>query len=229
MLRIEGLNQYYGGSHILRDIDLDILEGRTNCLMGRNGMGKSTLLKCVMGLLPIAGGKILFQGEDISRRKPHERGRLGLGYVPQGREIFPRLTVEENLQVALASKRSRDIPERVYELFPVLKDMARRRGGDLSGGQQQQLAIGRALVLNPSILLLDEPIEGIQPNIVREISDVIRLLNTEMGLTILLVEQKLPFARATADRFDIINNGQIVAGGEMGELSDDLVREHLTV
>ncbi|PYG01412.1 MULTISPECIES: urea ABC transporter ATP-binding subunit UrtE [unclassified Thioalkalivibrio] len=229
MLRIEGLNQYYGGSHILRDIDLDILEGRTNCLMGRNGMGKSTLLKCVMGLLPIASGKILFQGEDISRRKPHERGRLGLGYVPQGREIFPRLTVEENLQVALASKRSRDIPERVYELFPVLKDMARRRGGDLSGGQQQQLAIGRALVLNPSILLLDEPIEGIQPNIVREISDVIRLLNTEMGLTILLVEQKLPFARATADRFDIINNGQIVAGGEMGELSDDLVREHLTV
>lgn len=229
MLRIEGLNQYYGGSHILRDIDLDILEGRTNCLMGRNGMGKSTLLKCVMGLLPIAGGKILFQGEDISRRKPHERGRLGLGYVPQGREIFPRLTVEENLQVALASKRSRDIPERVYELFPVLKDMARRRGGDLSGGQQQQLAIGRALVLNPSILLLDEPIEGIQPNIVREISDVIRLLNTEMGLTILLVEQKLPFARATADRFDIINNGQIVAGGEMGELSDDLVQEHLTV
>ncbi|WP_019591536.1 MULTISPECIES: urea ABC transporter ATP-binding subunit UrtE [unclassified Thioalkalivibrio] len=229
MLRIEGLNQYYGGSHILRDIDLDIFEGRTNCLMGRNGMGKSTLLKCVMGLLPIASGKILFQGEDISRRKPHERGRLGLGYVPQGREIFPRLTVEENLQVALASKRSRDIPERVYELFPVLKDMARRRGGDLSGGQQQQLAIGRALVLNPSILLLDEPIEGIQPNIVREISDVIRLLNTEMGLTILLVEQKLPFARATADRFDIINNGQIVAGGEMGELSDDLVREHLTV
>ncbi|WP_018935921.1 urea ABC transporter ATP-binding subunit UrtE [Thioalkalivibrio sp. ALJ24] len=229
MLRIEGLNQYYGGSHILRDIDLDIFEGRTNCLMGRNGMGKSTLLKCVMGLLPIASGKILFQGEDISRRKPHERGRLGLGYVPQGREIFPRLTVEENLQVALASKRSRDIPERVYELFPVLKDMARRRGGDLSGGQQQQLAIGRALVLNPSILLLDEPIEGIQPNIVREISDVIRLLNTEMGLTILLVEQKLPFARATADRFDIINNGQIVAGGEMGELSDDLVQEHLTV
>ena len=229
MLRIEGLNQYYGGSHILRDVDLDVQEGRANCLMGRNGMGKTTLLKCIMGLEPIAGGKILFKGEDISRRRPYDRARLGIGYVPQGREIFPQLTVEENLRVPLASKRSKGIPERVYELFPVLKDMSRRRGGDLSGGQQQQLAIGRALVLDPEILLLDEPIEGIQPNIVKEISDVIRLLNREQGLTILLVEQKLPFARATADCFSILNNGRNVASGEMSDLGDDLIQEHLTV
>ncbi|MDN3516390.1 urea ABC transporter ATP-binding subunit UrtE [Aquisalimonas lutea] len=229
MLRIEGLNQYYGGSHILRDVDLDVQEGRANCLMGRNGMGKTTLLKCIMGLVPIRGGRILFRDRDISQLKPHERGRLGLGYVPQGREIFPQLTVEENLRVPLASKRSAGIPERVYELFPVLRDMRRRRGGDLSGGQQQQLAIGRALVLNPEILLLDEPIEGIQPNIVKEISEVIRRLNREQGITILLVEQKLPFARATADRFDIINNGNVVASGEMDELGDDLIAEHLTV
>ncbi|SEP11490.1 urea ABC transporter ATP-binding subunit UrtE [Aquisalimonas asiatica] len=229
MLRIEGLNQYYGGSHILRDIDLDVQAGRANCLMGRNGMGKTTLLKCIMGLVPIKGGRVLFHGEDISGRKPYERARLGLGYVPQGREIFPQLSVEENLRVPLASKRSKAIPDDIYDLFPVLKDMARRRGGDLSGGQQQQLAIGRALVLQPEILLLDEPIEGIQPNIVKEISDVIRLLNRERGITILLVEQKLPFARATADRFDIMNNGSVVASGEMDELGDDLIQEHLTV
>lgn len=229
MLRIEGLNQYYGGSHTLQDVDLDVQEGRSNCLMGRNGMGKTTLLKCIMGLEPIAGGRILFKGEDISRKRPYDRARLGLGYVPQGREIFPQLTVEENLRVPLASKRSKGIPERVYELFPVLKDMSRRRGGDLSGGQQQQLAIGRALVLDPEILLLDEPIEGIQPNIVKEISDVIRLLNREQGITILLVEQKLPFARATADYFSILNNGRNVASGEMAELGDDLIQEHLTV
>lgn len=229
MLSIEGLNQYYGGSHILRDIDLDVQAGRSNCLMGRNGMGKTTLLKCIMGLVPIAAGKVLFHGEDISGKRPYERARLGLGYVPQGREIFPQLTVEENLRVPLASKRSKAIPDDIYDLFPVLKEMGRRRGGDLSGGQQQQLAIGRALVLQPEILLLDEPIEGIQPNIVREISDVIRLLNRERGITILLVEQKLPFARATADRFDIMNNGSVVASGEMEELGDELIQEHLTV
>ena len=229
MLRIEGLNQYYGGSHILSDIDLEVSAGRANCLMGRNGMGKTTLLKCIMGLVPIKSGRIVFQDEDISSKRPHERARLGLGYVPQGREIFPQLTVEENLRVPLASRRAGGIPDRVYELFPVLRDMARRRGGDLSGGQQQQLAIGRALVLAPEILLFDEPIEGIQPNIVKEISDVIRRLNQEQGITILLVEQKLPFARATADCFDIINNGRMVASGEMDELGDDLIAEHLTV
>ena len=229
MLRIEALNQYYGGSHILKDVEVDVQAGRSNCLMGRNGMGKTTLLKCIMGLVPVRSGRVLFHDRDITRLRPYERARLGLGYVPQGREIFPQLTVEENLRVPLASRRSRGVPEHVYELFPVLKEMARRRGGDLSGGQQQQLAIGRALVLDPEILLLDEPIEGIQPNIVREISDVIRLLNRERGITILLVEQKLPFARATADRFDILNNGQTVASGEMSELGDDLIQEHLTV
>ncbi len=228
MLRIEALNQYYGGSHILKDVEVDVQAGRSNCLMGRNGMGKTTLLKCIMGLVPVRSGRVLFHDRDITRLRPYERARLGLGYVPQGREIFPQLTVEENLRVPLASRRSRGVPEHVYELFPVLKEMARRRGGDLSGGQQQ-LAIGRALVLDPEILLLDEPIEGIQPNIVREISDVIRLLNRERGITILLVEQKLPFARATADRFDILNNGQTVASGEMSELGDDLIQEHLTV
>lgn len=229
MLSIEGVNQYYGGSHILKDVALTVHEGRSNCLMGRNGMGKTTLLKCIMGLVPIKDGRILFQGQDISGLPPHGRAGLGIGYVPQGREIFPQLTVEENLRVALASRRGRDIPAQVYELFPVLKDMARRRGGDLSGGQQQQLAIGRALVLRPSILLLDEPIEGIQPNIVREISDVIQHLNRSDGLTILLVEQKLPFARRTADRFDILDNGRAVASGDMDELTDTLIERHLTV
>ncbi len=229
MLRIAGLNQYYGGSHILRDVGLHVEEGRCNCLMGRNGMGKTTLLKCIMGLLPVAGGTIRFHGEDISTLPAQQRARLGIGYVPQGREIFSQLTVEENLRVPLAGRRARSIPARVYELFPVLKAMARRRGGDLSGGQQQQLAIGRALVLDPEILLLDEPNEGIQPNIVREISAVIRRLNREEGLTILLVEQKLPFARATADCFNIMNNGRNVAHGAMGELDDTLIRDHLTV
>ena len=229
MLQIAGLNQYYGGSHILRNVELDVQEGRCNCLMGRNGMGKTTLLKCIMGLLPAESGAIRFLGEDINGLRTQQRARLGIGYVPQGREIFAQLTVEENLRVPLAGKRARGIPARVYELFPVLREMARRRGGDLSGGQQQQLAIGRALVLNPEILLLDEPNEGIQPNIVREISAVIRRLNREEGLTILLVEQKLPFARATADCFNIMNNGRNVASGEMGELDDSLIREHLTV
>ncbi len=229
MLRIEGLDQYYGGSHILKDVSLRVHEGLSNCLMGRNGMGKTTLLKCIMGLVPIAGGRIIFQGQDITGLPPHRRAALGIGYVPQGRDIFPQLTVEENLRVPLASGRGRDVPEQVYELFPVLRDMARRRGGDLSGGQQQQLAIGRALVLRPSILLLDEPIEGIQPNIVREISDVIRHLNRSEGLTILLVEQKLPFARSTADRFDILDNGRAVASGAMEALSDELIERHLTV
>lgn len=229
MLEIKGLNQYYGGSHILKDVDMAVEQGTCACLMGRNGMGKTTLLKCLMGLVPIAGGQITFQGKEIGRLKPQQRARMGIGYVPQGREIFPQLTVEENLRVPLAGKRSKGIPERIYELFPVLKEMARRRGGDLSGGQQQQLAIGRALVLRPEILLLDEPNEGIQPNIVRQIGDVIRTLNREEGLTILLVEQKLPFARATGDNFTLLNNGRSVATGTMDELTDELIQEHMTV
>lgn len=229
MLEIAGLNQYYGESHTLKSVDLSVATGSRTCLMGRNGMGKTTLLRCIMGLQPVADGSIRLEGREVSRMRPQERARLGIGYVPQGREIFPQLTVEENLKVPLAGRRSKGIPDQVYRLFPVLKDMARRRGGDLSGGQQQQLAIGRALVLNPRILLLDEPTEGIQPNIVREISDVIRRINDEEGVTVLLVEQKLAFARATADCFRILNNGYNVAGGAMEELSDELIGEHLTV
>ncbi len=231
MLRVEKLNQFYGESHILWDLDLEIRAGVCACLMGRNGVGKTTLLKCVMGLLPVRGGGVHFQDRDITRLSTEARARSGIGYVPQGREIFPLLTVEENLRISLAARRDglKRIPERIYELFPVLRDMRNRRGGDLSGGQQQQLAIGRALVLDPKVLILDEPTEGIQPNIVREIGDVIRRLNEEQGLTVLLVEQKLPFARRVGDEFFIMQKGMLVASGAMAELDDDLVRQYLSV
>ena len=231
MIRVEGVNQYYRQSHILRDLDLSAEPGRCTCVMGRNGVGKTTLLKCIMGLLPIRSGRILLGDRDITRLSPEARARGGIGYVPQGREIFPELTVEENLRVPLSSRadRARQIPELVYELFPVLKEMRRRRGGDLSGGQQQQLAIGRALVLDPKLLILDEPGEGIQPNIVRQIGDVIRQLNSELGLSVLLVEQKLPFARRVADNFYIMEKGSVVAQGAISALTDALVQEHLSV
>jgi len=231
MIRVEGVNQYYRQSHILRDLDLSAEPGRCTCVMGRNGVGKTTLLKCIMGLLPIRSGRILLGDRDITRLSPEARARGGIGYVPQGREIFPELTVEENLRVPLSSRpdRARQIPESVYELFPVLKEMRRRRGGDLSGGQQQQLAIGRALVLDPKLLILDEPGEGIQPNIVRQIGDVIRQLNSELGLSVLLVEQKLPFARRVADDFYIMEKGSVVAQGAISALTDALVQEHLSV
>src|SRR5688572_15138951 len=201
------------------------------CLMGRNGMGKTTLLKCIMGLLPATSGGITFSGSDLSRMPAEERARMGIGYVPQGREIFPQLTVEENLRVSLGVRKGspRAVPQRIYDLFPVLKKMLRRRGGDLSGGQQQQLAIGRALVLEPSLLILDEPTEGIQPNIVHEIGDIILKLNEETGLTVLLVEQKLPFARRVASDFRILEKGRCVASGPIGDLTDRLVRAHLSV
>jgi urea transport system ATP-binding protein len=197
--------------------------------MGRNGMGKTTLLKCVMGLLPAASGELLFQGQSLRRLGAERRAGLGIGYVPQGREIFSQLTVEENLRIGLSVRKQRRVPELVFELFPVLKSMLNRRGGDLSGGQQQQLAIGRALVLEPQLLLLDEPTEGIQPSIVQEIGDILLRLNREAGLTVLLVEQKLPFARRVASEFRIIDKGRIVAGGAIGALTDGLVRQHLTV
>jgi urea transport system ATP-binding protein len=199
--------------------------------MGRNGVGKTTLLKCIMGLLPIRSGSVALDGADLGRLPAERRAGLGIGYVPQGRQIFPLLTVEENLQVALPARRDRvrSIPESVYRLFPVLKEMRRRRGGDLSGGQQQQLAIGRALVLDPSVLILDEPTEGIQPNIVQEIGDIVRQLNAELGLTVLLVEQKLPFARRVADGFCLMDRGRAVAKGPIAELDEGLVREYLTV
>lgn len=256
MLNIDGLNQYYGESHTLWDLSLEAPPGQVLCLMGRNGVGKTTLLKCLMGLLPIRSGAIIFDGEDLSRLPAERRAPLGIGYVPQGRQIFPLLTVEENLKIGLAvnPRRPRQVPEFIFELFPVLKTMLKRRGGDLSGGQQQQLAIGRALVLEPKLLILDEPTEGIQPNVVREIGRVIRRLNQEQinqvreqativreigaaiqrvnqeqGMTVLLVEQKLPFARWVAHRFCIVDKGRAVAGGAIAELDDGLVRHYLTV
>jgi len=231
MLEIKGLNQFYGGSHILWDVNLTVPTGSCTCLMGRNGMGKTTLLKCIMGLLPIASGAMHYDAQELSRLPAEKRAGLGVGYVPQGREIFSQLTVEENLRIGLAARRNKlkDIPEQIFAMFPVLKQMLGRRGGDLSGGQQQQLAIGRALVLEPKLLILDEPTEGIQPNIVHEIGEILLRLNREANLTVLLVEQKLPFARRIASEFRIIDKGRIVAGGEIANLSDDLVRHHLTV
>jgi urea transport system ATP-binding protein len=231
MLAVKTLNQFYGGSHTLWDVDLDVTPGSRTCLMGRNGMGKTTLLKCIMGLLPASKGGITFEGTDLLKQTAEERARLGIGYVPQGREIFSQLTVEENLRVGLGIRKhgARSIPARIFELFPALKQMLHRRGGDLSGGQQQQLAIGRALVLEPKRLILDEPTEGIQPNIVHEIGDIILRLNKEEGLTVLLVEQKLPFARRVASEFCILDKGRKVAGGAISELSDQFVRAHLSV
>ena len=231
LLRIRGLNQSYGGSRTLWGIDLDVAAGTRLCLMGRNGMGKTTLLKCLMGLIPAASGSMTFDDVDLLARSPETRARLGIGYVPQGREIFPQLTVGENLEIGLGARRDggRTIPPRVFELFPVLRQMLQRRGGDLSGGQQQQLAIGRALVLEPRLLILDEPTEGIQPNIVHEIGDIILRLNREAGVTVLLVEQKLPFARRVASEFRILDKGRLVAGGAIDELSDDDIRQYLTV
>jgi urea transport system ATP-binding protein len=231
MLTVKSLNQFYGGSHTLWDVDLTVTPGSCMCLMGRNGMGKTTLLKCIMGLQAASSGDITFDGSDLMRSIAEQRARLGIGYVPQGREIFSHLTVEENLRVGLGIRKNgtRTIPSRIFDLFPVLKKMMNRRGGDLSGGQQQQLAIGRALVLEPKLLILDEPTEGIQPNIVHEIGDILMRLNKEEGLTVLLVEQKLPFARRVASEFCILDKGRRAAAGAIGELTDDVVRAHLSV
>ncbi len=229
LLELSGIQQYYGQSHILREVAIDVPAGSCTCLMGRNGVGKTTLLKVIMGLLPTRAGRIVFGGQDLTRADTRERARIGIGYVPQGREIFPRLTVEENLRVSLGIRRARALPERIYELFPVLREMLHRRGGDLSGGQQQQLAIARALVLEPKLLILDEPCEGIQPNIVRDIGDVLTRLRQESGLAVLLVEQKLPFARRVADRFYLLERGSVVAAGAIDALSEELVQRHLVV
>ena len=231
MLETKGINQFYGQSHILWDLSLNIREGACACLMGRNGVGKTTLLKCLMGLLPVRGGEISFAGKPITSQSTEARARGGIGYVPQGREIFPLLTVEENLKISLGARRDklRQVPQAIYDMFPVLKEMRGRRGGDLSGGQQQQLAIGRALILEPRLLILDEPTEGIQPNIVREIGEVIKRLNREQGLTVLLVEQKLPFARQVASDFHILDKGRLVAEGVIGELDETVINTHLSV
>jgi urea transport system ATP-binding protein len=231
MLNIQGLNQFYGQSHTLWDLDIRIPAGQCTCVMGRNGVGKTTLMQCIMGLLPLKSGAMLYQGQDLARLAAERRAELGIGFVPQGRQIFPLLTVEENLRIGLPARPdgARQVPEFIYELFPVLKQMLGRRGGDLSGGQQQQLAIGRALAIDPKLLILDEPTEGIQPNIVQEIGDIIRRLVDELNLTVILVEQKLPFARRVADRFLILDRGRLVAEGEMDALGDDLIKQYLTV
>lgn len=231
MLHIEGLNQFYGESHILWDVALMVPPGSCVCVMGRNGVGKTTLLKAIMGLLPIKGGSIQFDNRELAGRPAELRARSGIGYVPQGREIFPQLTVEENLLVGLAARRTlaQSTLEKIFHWFPVLQQMLKRRGGDLSGGQQQQLAIGRALMTNPKLLMLDEPTEGIQPNIVHEIGEIVRRLNKEEQLAILLVEQKLPFARRLADSFVIMEKGAIVVSGGMNELTDEVIRRHLSV
>jgi len=229
MLKVESLNQAYGGSQILWNMQLDVPEGSCTCLMGRNGVGKTTLLRTIMGSLRVKSGKIDFAGKDLAGLPAEQRARRGIGFVPQGREIFPQLTVGENLELGVVAFGSRKpVPNKIFELFPVLKSMIRRRGGDLSGGQQQQLAIGRALAINPKLLILDEPAEGIQPNIVTMIGDILMKLREE-GLTILLVEQKLAFARRVATNFCLMERGRSVATGAMKDLTDELVAKHLAV
>jgi urea transport system ATP-binding protein len=231
LLSIRDLNQSYGGSHTLWDVALDVPAGSRTCLMGRNGMGKTTLLKCIMGLLPVTSGSIMFADTDLRRLPAESRARLGIGFVPQGREIFPQLTVEENLRIGLGVRKGgpRAIPPKIFELFPVLQQMLNRRGGDLSGGQQQQLAIGRALVLDPKLLILDEPTEGIQPNIIDQIGDAIKMLRAEGEMSILLVEQYLDFCKELADTFAIMDRGAVVAAGPISALTDDVVKKYLTV
>ena len=231
MLKIEALNQFYGQSHTLWDIDLEIEQGACACLMGRNGVGKTTLLQCIMGLNPISSGTITFNGQSMTKLPAESRAPNGIGFVPQGRDIFPLLTVEENLKTGLGARKdgAKEIPEQVFEIFPVLKQMQHRRGGDLSGGQQQQLAIGRALVVEPKLIILDEPTEGIQPNIVKEIGDIIIRLNKDHGLTVLLVEQKLNFAKRVTNSFSIMEKGRMVSSGEINELNDEIIQRYLTV
>ncbi len=233
MLQIKGLNTYYGESHILRDVDMNINQGEMICLIGRNGVGKTTLLKSLIGLLTPRRGEIIFNGDLVNRKPPHQRARSGIAYVPQGREIIPYLTVEENLQLGLEAlpgglAKHKKIDELVYELFPVLKQFLARKGGDLSGGQQQQLAIARALLGKPKLLLLDEPTEGIQPNIVQDIESAVKRIINQTGVGVLLVEQHLHFVRQ-ADRYYAMQRGGIVANGSTSELSKSVVEKFLSV
>jgi urea transport system ATP-binding protein len=229
MLQAKDINQYYGGSHILRGLDLQVRPGKVTVLLGRNGVGKTTLLKALMGLVPIRTGTIDFAGRPIQRATPYERARAGIGYVPQGREIFGRLTVEENLRMGLAYKPAgTPIPPELFELFPVLAQMLRRRGGDLSGGQQQQLAIARALAAGPTLLMLDEPTEGIQPSIIKDIGRVIRLL-ADRGMAILLVEQYYDFARELADDYLVMQRGSFIDRGAGSEMDGKAVRELVAI
>ena len=229
MLNVRDLHQYYGGSHILRGVSLEARPGEVTALLGRNGVGKTTLLRCLMGLVPARTGSIEWSGQSLDGLPPHARVARGLGFVPQGREIFPRLTVEENLKVGAARKKNDAIPASLYELFPVLKSMKGRRGGDLSGGQQQQLAIGRALMGEPALLILDEPTEGIQPSIIKDIERAIRALAATGEMAILLVEQYYDFARSLADHYLVMERGEIVARGRGEDMDRDGVRGLLSV
>ncbi len=234
MLRINNINQYYGGSHILRDVSLRVQPGKITVLLGRNGVGKTTLLKCLMGLVPIRGGSIEFEGRPIHQTTPYERARAGIGFVPQGREIFARLTVEDNLRMGLAYKSaSTPMPTELFQLFPVLRQMLQRRGGDLSGGQQQQLAIARALAAKPKLLILDEPTEGIQPSIIKDIGRVIRML-ADKGLdgqrvAVLLVEQYYDFAQELADDYLVMERGAVIASGAGRDMEANRVRQLVSI
>jgi urea transport system ATP-binding protein len=232
MLQVQELHQYYSGSHILRGVSFNAQPGEITCLLGRNGAGKTTLLKCLMGLIPAKSGSVSWQESVITHRKPHQRVQAGIAYVPQGREIFPRLTVEENLLLGMSRFSAHDarvVPEDIYQLFPVLRAMKQRRGGDLSGGQQQQLAIGRALASRPQLLILDEPTEGIQPSVIKEIGDVIRQLARRGDMAILLVEQFYDFAADLADQYLVMSRGTIVQQGRGENMETDGVRGMVTI
>ncbi|MFH7828920.1 urea ABC transporter ATP-binding subunit UrtE [Kluyvera chengduensis] len=232
MLQVNDLNQYYGGSHILRGLSFETTPGEITCLLGRNGVGKTTLLKCLMGIIPAKSGTLHWQGKLINHCKPHQRVQQGIAYVPQGREIFPRLTVEENLLMGLSrfsGSQAKSVPEEIYELFPVLREMKQRRGGDLSGGQQQQLAIGRALACRPQLLILDEPTEGIQPSVIKEIGAVIRSLANRGDMAILLVEQFYDFAAELADSYLVMSRGTIIQRGRGDEMEAQGVRQLVAI
>jgi urea transport system ATP-binding protein len=230
MLKVQQVNQFYGGSHILRDVSFEVPKESLTVLMGRNGVGKTTMTKTIMGVVPIKSGDILLEGKSIIKMPSYERVANGIAYVPQGRDIFPRLTVEENLLVGAASlKSSKKIPSMIYELFPILKEMSHRNGGDLSGGQQQQLAIGRALMSQPKLIILDEPTEGIQPNIITQIGETLVRLVKEQGITILLIEQYLDFIKKVADKYVVMSRGEIIAQGNGSEIDQDGIGQLVSV
>lgn len=232
MIEVNQINQYYGSSHTLRDVSFSVPKGAVTTVLGRNGVGKTTLLKCLMGVVDSKSGSVMLDGRDITSETPFNRAKLGIGYVPQGREIFSRLTVEENLLMGLATKkrgRLSDIPSEIFEMFPVLKEMLHRRGGDLSGGQQQQLAIGRALAMSPKVLILDEPTEGIQPSIIKDIGAVIKALAERGNMAILLVEQYYDFAKELADHYVVLQRGEVILSGIGETMDQDGVQRHLAV
>ena len=231
MLNVQGIDLHYGASQALRGVDLTAEIGQVTCVMGRNGVGKTSLMRAIVGQQAASAGKIIWEGDDIVKLSPHERARRGIAFVPQGREIFPLMSVEENLRTGFAAvpRTLRHIQDEIFDLFPVLKNMLHRRGGDLSGGQQQQLAIARALVTRPRLLVLDEPTEGIQPSIIKDIERVIRLLASRGDMAVLLVEQYFEFARDLADAFCVMDRGEVVLSGSKADMVEDDVRRHLTV